>query len=60
MVAPKLLDEFKNPINKLGPAPFWFLNEKFDDEELSWQIKEMKEKGLSGHVMHARYYIAVL
>ena len=55
----KLLNEFKNPDNRLGPAPFWFLNEKLDEEELSWQIKEMKEKGLSGYVMHARYGLEV-
>ena len=51
--------EFLNPPREYGPAPFWFLNEKLDKKELSWQIREMKEKGLSGYVMHARYGLEV-
>ena len=46
---------FKKPTNRYGVAPFWFLNGDLDDEELRWQVKEMKEKGLFGYVMHARY-----
>ncbi len=55
----RLLKEFGDPSNKLGPAPFWFLNEKLDKKELTWQIKEMKKNGLSGYVMHARYGLEV-
>lgn len=55
----RLLKEFGNPSNELGPAPFWFLNEKLDEKELTWQIKEMKKNGLSGYVMHARYGLEV-
>ena len=54
-----LLKEFANPSNKLGPASFWFLNEKLDNKELSWQIKEMQKNGLSGYIMHARYGLEV-
>ena len=54
-----LLKEFTNPSNKLGPASFWFLNEKLDNKELSWQIKEMQKNGLSGYIMHARYGLEV-
>lgn len=53
------LKEFKDPSNKLGPAPFWFLNEKLDESELSWQIEEMKKKGLSGYIMHPRYGLEI-
>ena len=51
--------EFLNPSNEYGPSPFWFLNERLDLDELSWQIKQMKDKGLSGYVMHARYGLEV-
>jgi len=50
-----LKEQFKNPTNRYGVAPFWFLNGELDYDELSWQVKEMKEKGLYGYVMHARY-----
>jgi len=60
MDSSKISMEFKNPSNDLGLTPFWFLNEKLDEKELSWQIKEMHEKGLRGFVMHARYGLEVL
>ncbi|MBN2324234.1 MAG: hypothetical protein JXQ30_10905 [Spirochaetes bacterium] len=50
---------FADPPREYGPAPFWFLNEQLDEEELSWQIGEMREKGLSGYVMHPRYGLEV-
>jgi len=50
-----LIDNFRNPTNRFGPSPFWFLNGDLTKEELEWQIKEMKDKGLSGYVMHSRY-----
>jgi hypothetical protein len=59
MASKNLEDQFLHPPREYGPAPFWFLNEKLDEEELSWQIREMKEKGLSGYVMHARYGLEV-
>ncbi|MEG0470669.1 MAG: glycosyl hydrolase, partial [Longicatena sp.] len=49
------VDEFKNPTNRYGATPFWFLNGDLTEEELKWQIKDMKEKGLGGYVMHSRY-----
>lgn len=55
----ELEDLFADPPREYGPAPFWFLNERLEEEELSWQIREMKEKGLSGYVMHARYGLEV-
>ena len=48
-------ENFQNPSNRYGVAPFWFLNGELDQEELAWQVKEMKEKGLNGYVMHPRY-----
>lgn len=50
-----LKENFRNPSNRYGVAPFWFLNGELDYDELAWQVKEMKEKGLYGYVMHPRY-----
>lgn len=55
----QLSTEFANPSNELGLTPFWFLNEKLEEKELSWQIKEMYRKGLRGFVMHARYGLEI-
>lgn len=49
------VEQFKNPSNRYGVAPFWFLNGELNYDELSWQIKEMRDKGLYGYVMHSRY-----
>lgn len=46
---------FKSPSNRYGLTPFWFLNGDLSEEELKWQVNEMKEKGLGGYVMHSRY-----
>ena len=46
---------FKAPSNRYGVAPFWFLNGELDYDELEWQVREMKDKGLYGYVMHSRY-----
>lgn len=49
------ISSFRNPTNRYGVSPFWFLNGDLTEEELRWQVKEMKEKGLGGYVMHSRY-----
>lgn len=51
----EMQQNFLHPTNRYGVAPFWFLNGDLDLDELSWQIREMKEKGLAGYVMHSRY-----
>lgn len=55
MMLQELKKNFAHPSNRYGPAPFWFLNGDLDKEELTWQVNEMHEKGLSGYVMHSRY-----
>lgn len=37
-----------------SPAPFWFLNQKLEKEEISRQIRLMHEAGVSGFFMHPR------
>ena len=55
----KLAAQFERPPHTLGGAPFWFLNERLDKDELIWQVRQMREKNLSGYVMHARYGLEV-
>ncbi|MEM2920906.1 MAG: glycosyl hydrolase [Candidatus Bathyarchaeia archaeon] len=46
--------EFQNPGKEFRPSPFWSLNDELFDDELAWQIREMKEKGFGGYFMHSR------
>ncbi|MCM8816652.1 MAG: hypothetical protein NC913_03975 [Candidatus Omnitrophica bacterium] len=43
----------KSPI-EYRPVPFLFLNHKLEDDEIKWQIREIKEKGNRGFFMHPR------
>ena len=52
----KLFDAetIKNDFRHYRSIPFWSWNNKLDPEELRKQIREMKEVGLGGFIMHAR------
>ncbi len=47
-------EEFKGSPIDYRPVPFLFLNHKLEDEQLKWQIKEIKKKGNRGFFMHPR------
>ncbi len=47
-------DVFNSSPVEYRPVPFLFLNHYLDDNELIWQINEIKEKGLRGFFMHPR------
>jgi len=47
--------QFADPPNQFRFAPFWFWNHDLTDQELVWQIREMKRKGVGGFVMHPRH-----
>ncbi|MFH0797291.1 MAG: glycosyl hydrolase [Candidatus Omnitrophota bacterium] len=47
--------EFKEPGDRYRPVPFWFWNFYLDDEVIKFQIKQMKEAGLTGFFIHARH-----
>lgn len=47
-------DSFLNPPPEYSPVPFWFLNERLDEERLRWQVREMKSQHVFGAVMHPR------
>ena len=51
----RLVRQFENPANTHRFAPFWFWNHELADDELRWQIREMRDKGVGGFVMHARH-----
>jgi hypothetical protein len=48
-------DNFKNPPVELGILPFWFWNGDMDEEEMEWQLKEYKDKGIPGLFIHGRF-----
>nr|WP_297708172.1 hypothetical protein [uncultured Butyrivibrio sp.] len=51
-----LYDELKNVENlsEYTPIPFWFWNDDLSEEEILRQMKEMKDKGVDGLVIHPR------
>lgn len=46
--------EFRQPPGEYGPVPFWFWNDGLDISSLLWQLDEMRDKGISSCVIHAR------
>ncbi len=50
----KLWDTLQNPSSEYTPIPFWFWNDELSEEEILRQMKEMKEKGVDGFVIHPR------
>lgn len=52
----KLTDEnFKEPPKEMGILPFWFWNGEMNEEEMEWQLREYKDKGISGLFLHGRF-----
>ena len=47
-------EEFRNPSKIYRPSPFWSWNDRLDEEELRWQVREFAEKGFGGYFMHSR------
>jgi hypothetical protein len=50
----KLKHEFLQPDNQFSPIPFWFWNDKLTKGEISRQICDFHDKGISGLVIHPR------
>lgn len=50
----KIKEELADPPKEYRCAPFWSWNGRLDTDELRWQIREMKDKGIGGFFMHAR------
>ncbi len=41
-------------LKEFSPIPFWFWNDYLTEEEILRQMKEMKDKGVDGFVIHPR------
>lgn len=54
MILDRLKALFKNLSAEFRSTPFWAWNDKLDEKELIFQIKEMKKQGNGGFFMHSR------
>jgi hypothetical protein len=45
---------FLDPPKEYRPAPFWSWNDDLQNEELVWQVEQMKTQGFGGYFMHSR------
>ena len=48
-------ERFRQPPREFGILPFWFLNGELDPDEMRWQLREFREKGMPGLILHGRY-----
>ena len=48
-------DNFHEPPREYGILPFWFLNGELDPEEMRFQLREFRAKGMPGIILHGRY-----
>jgi hypothetical protein len=46
---------FQRPPREYGILPFWFLNGELETGEMQYQLKEFREKGMPGIILHGRY-----
>lgn len=54
MLIENIIRQIKNPDKEYTPIPFWFLNDDLTDDEIVRQLKDFKEKGVDGVVLHPR------
>jgi hypothetical protein len=52
-------ESFTSPPMKMGILPFWFWNGELKNDELEWQMKEYKDKGIEGVILHGRFGLKV-
>ena len=45
---------FQNPTSEYRATPFWAWNCELKEEELLWQIEQLKQMGFGGFHMHTR------
>jgi hypothetical protein len=48
-------DHFHNPPREYGILPFWFLNGELDPKEMLYQLREFRDKGMPGIILHGRF-----
>ena len=52
---PPTIETLRNPPREYGILPFWFLNGELDPDEMRWQLRELREKGMPGIILHGRF-----
>ena len=55
--APLTRQDFLRTIPEFGIMPFWFVNGGMDYDEMEYQLREYKNKGIPGIFFHARFGI---
>ncbi len=48
-------ENFQQPPRDYGILPFWFLNGELDPTEMLYQLREFRDKGMPGIILHGRY-----
>ncbi len=54
LYAAELYDRLLDPPAEYRAIPFWSWNDRMEPEEIRRQVREMKQAGLGGYIMHAR------
>src|SRR5688500_20343260 len=52
---PPTTETLRQPPREYGILPFWFLNGELDPDEMRWQLRELREKGMPGIILHGRF-----
>src|SRR4051794_31953041 len=52
---PPTAETLRNPPLEYGILPFWFLNGELDPDEMRFQLKELRDKGFPGVILHGRF-----
>ena len=52
-------EHFNNPPREYGILPFWFLNGELDPQEMLYQLREFREKGMPGIILHGRFGLEI-
>lgn len=50
----KLIQQLRHPSDEFTPIPFWFLNDELNRDELTRQLRDFRDKGVNGVVVHPR------
>ena len=50
----QFLDGIINPDKEFTPIPFWFFNDKPDEEKIRHQLADYVDKGVNGIILHPR------
>lgn len=50
---------FLYPPSEYGPVPFWFWNGEMEEDQIVFQLEQMKEQGVNEVIIHARKGLAI-